>query len=145
MTGGPTKADLEIVGFAALMALGHPLVARPADGAGEEDQEFVVLAESRSTLRPGDVVRVGVEQARALQHAGRIGEPDRVPVGLDFAGGGPARAGATIEILKGRRVENSVLSGMGILFQFTTWKAVFSVQSAAFMAGIGSVQHHSKS
>ena len=87
-----------------LDGLGHLLVAIPAHGAGEEDEELVVL-ERFDDFGPLDVVRWGVEEAGAFEHAGGIGEPDGVPVGLDLAGGGPAGTGSTVELLKGRRVQ----------------------------------------
>ena len=105
--GRADEGDLD-VGVGLLDDLGHLLVAVPADGAGEEDEEFVVL-EDLDDFLPGDVVGGGVEQARALQHSGRIGEPDGVPVGLDLAGRGPAGAGATVELLKGGRVQEEGL------------------------------------
>jgi len=84
--------------------LGPPLVAAPRNRAREENEEFVVL-QDLDHLRPRDVVRVGIEQARPFEHARRVSQPNRVPVGLDFAGSGPARAGATIKVLEGRRVQ----------------------------------------
>ena len=62
-----------------LDGFGHALVAFPADRRGEEDQELVILADLDG-LVGGDVVRRGVQQARALKKAGRIGEPHRVPI-----------------------------------------------------------------
>ena len=71
---------------------------------GEEHEELVVLRDLDG-LVGGDVVGRGVEQPRTLQHAGGIGEPDGVPVGLDLAGCGPAGAGATVEVFEGGRVQ----------------------------------------
>ena len=52
---------------------------------------------------------VGVEQTRALQHAGGVGQPHRVPVGLDLTGRGPAGTGTAVEILKRRRIQEERL------------------------------------
>jgi hypothetical protein len=51
------------------------------------------------------MVRRSVDQTRTIEHASGISEPDRVPIRLDFACGGPAAAGATVKLLKGRRVQ----------------------------------------
>ena len=74
-----------------------------ADGGGEENEELVVFADL-DRLAPVDFVGRGVDEAAAGDHAGGIGEPNGIPVGLDFAGGGPARACATVEIFEARRV-----------------------------------------
>ncbi len=104
--GGDRRADegnLDL-GVGVFDLLRPPLVATPGNRAGEEHQELVVL-QDLDHLRPLDVVRVGVEQARPLQHPCRVRQPNRVPVGFDLACRGPAGAGAAIEVLKGRRVQ----------------------------------------
>ena len=103
LTCGPTNAIL-IRGFAVLHGLGEADVAREAGRAGEQHQELVIFGDVDG-LFGGNVVRRSVEQACALEHSGRIRKPDRVPVGFDFTGGRPARAGATVEILKRGRVQ----------------------------------------
>ncbi|RXH55569.1 hypothetical protein GRAN_2426 [Granulicella sibirica] len=46
-----------------------------------------------------------VEELRAFKHSCGIGEPDGIPVRLDFACSGPAGAGSTIKVLEGGRVQ----------------------------------------
>ena len=113
----PDEGNLD-PGVGLLDDLGHLLVALPAHGAGEEDEELVVL-EDADDVRPTQVVGRSVDQARPLQHARGIGEPDRVPVGLDLACGGPAAACAAIELLKGGRVEEEGLQRLRHCSNFT--------------------------
>ena len=89
---------------------GKALVAFPAHGGCEQHQELVVLADLDGFLG-GDVVGRRIEQARTLKQAGRIGEPDRVPVGLNLACRRPARTCAAVEVFERRRVEEEVFSG----------------------------------
>ena len=105
----PNKRNLDR-GIGVLDGLGQPLVARPADGAGEENEEFEVLGNLDGLIR-GDVMRRRVEQLAAFQHAGRIGQPDRIPVRLDFAGSGPAGTGATVKVLEGGRIQKQCFEG----------------------------------
>ncbi len=72
--------------------------------AGEEHQKLELFADLDG-LGGIHLVRRGVQQTRALQHSGRVGEPYRIPVRLDFAGGWPARTGATIIVLERRGIE----------------------------------------
>ncbi len=74
-----------------------------ADRRGEEDEEFVVFADFDG-LAPVDFGGRGVNEAAAGNHAGGIGEPNGIPVGLDFASRGPARACAAVEIFEARRI-----------------------------------------
>ena len=104
---GADEADLH-GGVGALDGFGQSVVAVPADGRGEEDEELVALGDLDG-LVGGDVVRRGVEELRAFEHAGGIGEPDGVPVRLDFADCGPARACAAVEVFKGGRVQEQRL------------------------------------
>ena len=104
---GADEGDLD-GGIGLLDDFGHLLVAVPAHGAGEEDEELVVLQDADDVL-PAEVVGRSVDQARSLQHSGGIGEPDGIPVGLDLAGGGPAAAGATVKLFKGRRIQEQRL------------------------------------
>ncbi len=108
--GGDGRADEGDLdgGVGLLDGLGEGVVAGPADGGGEEHQELVALGDLDGLVR-GDVVRGRVEEARAFQQAGGIGEPDGVPVGLDFADSGPAGACAAIEVFKGGRIEEQGL------------------------------------
>ena len=55
-----------------LDGLGQPLIALPAHGRGEQHQELVVLADLDG-LFGRDVMRRGIQQARALQQY----RPDR--------------------------------------------------------------------
>ena len=90
--------------MAVFDGLGDAHVARKSWSAREQHEQFIVLTGADRLFRR-DVVRRGVEQARAFEHSGRIGEPDRIPVGLDLTRGGPARTCAPIEILKRRRIQ----------------------------------------
>jgi hypothetical protein len=67
---------------------GHLLIALPAHAAGEENEELVILKDLDHLL-PFDVVGWRIEKSGSLQHASRIGEPNRVPVGFDLAGSRP--------------------------------------------------------
>ncbi len=104
---GADEGDLD--GRVGLLdGLGERVVAGPADGRGEEHQELVAFGDLDG-LFGRDVVRRGVEKAGALEHAGGVGEPDGIPVGLDLADGGPAGACAAIEVFKGGRIEEQSL------------------------------------
>src|SRR5580698_1565832 len=75
-------------GICLLNDSGHLLIALPAQAAGKENEEFVIL-EDLDDLLPFDVVGWRIEETGSLQHAGRISEPNGVPVGLDLAGSRP--------------------------------------------------------
>ena len=94
----PDEGDFD-GGVDRLDGLGEALVAFPADGRGEEYQELVVLADLDGFVG-GDVVRGRIEKAGTLKQACRVCEPDGVPIGLDFARGGPARTRASVKVLK---------------------------------------------
>ena len=100
VTCGPTKAIFSF-GFASFIAAASLMSPWKPGSAGKQHQEFVVLADLDGLFR-AHVVRRSIEQPRAFQHSGRIGEPYRIPVGLDFTGGRPARTGATVIVLEGR-------------------------------------------
>src|SRR5271157_592190 len=55
------------------------------------------------------MMRRSVEHARAFQHAGWVGKPDRVPIGLDLAGRRPARTGAAVVVLERRWIQEKRL------------------------------------
>src|SRR5271157_6501769 len=55
------------------------------------------------------MVRRSVEHARAFQHAGWVGKPDRIPIGLDLAGRRPARTGAAVVVFERRWVQEKRL------------------------------------
>ena len=95
-------------GIGLLDGLGEAVVAVPAYGGGEEDEELVVFGDFDG-LGGGDVVGRGVKEAGAFEHACGIGEPDGIPIRLDLAGGWPAGACAPIKVLEGGRVEQKRL------------------------------------
>ena len=95
---GSDEGNLD-VRIAVFDRLSDADVAREARRAGEKNEQFVILTGADGLFR-GNVVRRGVEQSGALQHARRIGEPDRIPVRFNFTRSGPARACAPIEIFK---------------------------------------------
>jgi len=103
----PDEGDLD-GRIGSLDGLGETLIAFPANGRGEEYEEFVAFADLDG-LGGADVVRRSVEQVRAFEQTGGIGEPDGIPVRLDFAGSGPTGTGATIEVLEGGRIEEEGL------------------------------------
>ena len=107
--GGDRRADEGNLdgGIGGLDGPCEGVVAAPTHGGGEEHEELVVLGDLDGLVR-GDVVGRGVQQLRALEHAGGIGEPDGVPVGLDLAGSGPAGAGTTVKVLKGGRIQEQM-------------------------------------
>ena len=53
----------------------------------------------------GDVVGRGIQQTRAFQHAGRIGQPNRIPVRFDLSSSRPTRTGAAVKVLERGRVQ----------------------------------------
>ena len=75
-----------------------------AGSGGVEHQQFELLAHLDGLL-DGDFVRRSVHHFAVGQHAGRIAEPHRVPIGFDLARSRPARTGAAIEPLKRRRIQ----------------------------------------
>jgi len=111
-----------------LDGLSEGMVAGPADGRGEEDEELVTLGDLDG-LFGGDVMRRSIEEARAFEHTGRIGEPDWIPVGLDLAGCGPAGAGAAIKVLEGGRVQEQCLKRHGLILHFTIQLPIFGADS----------------
>ena len=100
---GSDKSDFD-VRIAVFDGLGYADVAVEPRSARKQHEQFVIFAGADRLFRR-DVVRRGVEQARALDHPGRISEPDRIPVRFDFTRRGPARASAPVEILKRRRIQ----------------------------------------
>ena len=102
------KGDLD-VGLLLFHRASHAQIAVESHGGREQHDELVILGGSNDLSR-SDVVRRAIEQAAARQHASGIGEPNRIPVGLDLARGGPARAGASIEFLETRRVQGTAFS-----------------------------------
>ena len=88
--------------------LGEGVVTRPADGRGKEDQELVALRHLDG-LFGADVVGRRIEELGALEHACRVGQPNRIPIGFDLAGSRPAGAGATVKVLEGGRIQKQCL------------------------------------
>ena len=79
-------------------------IAGESGRAREKNQQLVVLTNANGLFRR-NVVRRSIQQARSFEHARGIREPDRIPVGLDFARGRPARTRASIEVFKRRRIQ----------------------------------------
>src|SRR6266853_1813059 len=104
---GADKGDLEArIGF---LDLADQLdVALETDGGSEQHQEFVVFADFNGLL-PIDLGRASVHQAAARNHAGRVGQPNGIPIGFDLARRGPPRTRSAIEILKTRRIQQQSL------------------------------------
>ena len=72
----------------------QPQVALKAGRRREQDDELVVTRNPHRFGR-GDLVRRGVEEAAAFEHARRVRQPDRIPVlRFDFPRRRPAGAGA---------------------------------------------------
>src|SRR4029077_1948428 len=83
-------------------------VAIETNRRGEKDQKFVLFADFDGLL-PVNLVRRGVQQTAARDHTGGIREPHGIPVGIEFAGRGPTRARAAVEILETRRIQQQRL------------------------------------
>ena len=98
----PDKRNLDF-GIRLLDRLGNADIAGKSGRRGEEHEEFVVLGDLNRLFRR-NVMRRRIQQPRPLQHSGRISQPYRIPETLNFAGGGPTGAGASVEILKRGRV-----------------------------------------
>ena len=79
-------------------------VSGKARSTGIQDQKLVVLGDLDGFFRR-HVMGRGIEQARPLQHASGVGEPNRIPVGLNFTGCRPTRASPTIKVFKRRRIQ----------------------------------------
>src|ERR1700730_1588798 len=77
-------------------------------GRGEQNEKFIIFANLNGLL-PIDFGRRGVKQAAARNHSGGVGQPNRVPVGLDLAGCGPPRTSSAVEIFKARRIQQQSL------------------------------------
>jgi hypothetical protein len=75
-----------------------------AGSGGVEHQQLELLGHLDGLL-DGDFVGRRVDHLAVGQHAGGIAEPHGIPIGFDLAGSWPARAGATIEAFKGRRIQ----------------------------------------
>ena len=94
------------IAAALVVVAGAGVVARavwPARPGAAAPVETVDLSDmSAPQLR--ELLR-SVEQPGALQHSGRIGQPDRIPIRFDLTSCGPARACAAIKIFKRGRVK----------------------------------------
>ena len=97
------KRDLYL-GIRFFHRLRELAVTFKSGGAGEQHHKLVLLHEFNGVSHR-NVVGRRIKQTRTFQHAGRICQPHRIPVGFDFAGCGPAGAGATIKVFKRRRIE----------------------------------------
>ncbi len=78
-------------------------IAGESGSRREQHKELIVLGDLDSLLAR-NMVRRRVKQPRALQHSSRIRQPHRVPVTLNFAGGGPTGACASVEVFKRRGI-----------------------------------------
>ncbi len=121
----------------SLDGLGQPLVTFPAHRGGEQDKELIVLADLDGFLG-GDVMRRRIQHSRALQKAGRVGQPYRVPVGFNLAGCGPARTRPTVKILKRRWVQEECFQGHRHPFN-STIQADFPADFCGLLQGAGSL------
>ena len=97
------ESDLQL-GIGRLHGSRQLDVALKARRAGKQNQEFVIPSNLDGLLRV-HLVRRSVEQTGAFQHACRVSQPDRVPIGLDLARGWPARTGAAVIVLKRRGIQ----------------------------------------
>ena len=70
----------------------------------EQHHELVILGDLND-FRGFDMVRGAVEQPAAGEHPSGISQPHGIPVRLDFARRRPPRAGASIKLLKARRIQ----------------------------------------
>ena len=90
--------------------VGAPHLARQAQIAlearrrREQDDELVIAGDADRLLRR-DLVGRRIEQPASLQQAGRICEPDRIPVRFDFPRSRPARACAAVKPFEGGRIQ----------------------------------------
>src|SRR5262245_37670432 len=104
---GTDEGDLQIR-MNLFHAADQPQVALKSRGRGEEHDE-VVVAGDLDRLRHSYFVRRGIEHATVGKHAGRIGEPDGIPVRLDLASRWPARARAAVVALEAGWVQEERL------------------------------------
>src|ERR1700730_4221500 len=104
---GTYEGDLEA--WIRFLDLANQLdVALEADRGSKQHKEFVVLADFNGLL-PIDFGRRSVEQAAARDHTRRVGEPNGIPIGFNFAGSRPPRNGSAVKILKAWRIQKQCL------------------------------------
>ena len=101
--GRPDEGHLQL-GVRVLHHPGYFRVHVEAGSGGEQHEQFEILGHLDG-LRDGDLVRRRVHHFAVGEHAGGIAQPYGIPVGLDFARGRPAGAGAAIEPFKRRRIQ----------------------------------------
>ena len=65
----------------------------------------IEVARLRDHLIELNAVRRGIDELRTLDESGRLGEPCRIPKGLDFTTGLVTGAGAAIEAVEGRSLQ----------------------------------------
>ena len=87
-----------------LDALDELNVSREARCAGVENQKLISLRNIDGLVRRNIMGRC-VKQPGTFQHSRRISQPNRIPIRLNLAGCGPARACAAIKIFKRGRVK----------------------------------------
>ena len=92
------------LGIGLLDGLRDPHVAWKARRRREEDEKFISLGDLNRLFR-GNVMRRRIQQPRPFNHPGRISQPNRIPIGLDFTRSRPARTGAAVEALKRRWIQ----------------------------------------
>src|SRR5215813_335629 len=83
-------------------------VAVKSNGGRVKNQKFVALADF-DCLLPVDLMWRGVQQPAPGNQSCRIGQPNRIPIGLNLARRGPPRTGPAVEVLKARRIHQQSL------------------------------------
>ncbi len=104
VTGGPTKPTF-IFGFASFIMFA---MLTSTWNPGEEvnstsSSKSLAMRDASASIETPCGGRV--ENFAVFEHAGGIAQPHRIPVRLDLARGGPARARAAVETFKRRRIQ----------------------------------------
>ena len=120
------------VGF--LHHLGH-LHVNVKTGRGSEEHQKLIIGRHGDGLFDGNLVGRGIEHFAVGQHAGRVTEPNRIPIAFNFARGRPAAAGAAVESLERRRVEEECTHNLG-LFQSTLSESIRLLWRFALISSI---------
>jgi len=97
------KSDLQ-AGLLFLHAPRHLQVAAESHGGSKQNNEVVVLGDADG-FGNADVVRRRVQQPAAFEHSRGVGEPNRIPGGLDVPRVRPARACSAVELFKAWRIQ----------------------------------------
>jgi hypothetical protein len=105
---GTDEGDLDLRSV-GLDPLGEPNIARKTGRTGIKDDKLVVLSDRNSVVQTNPLCRA-VEKSARLYQAGWIGQPYRIPEGIDFTGRLISCTGPTVA--KEGGLTNKILIGL---------------------------------